>query len=61
MKENDYLGKKIKIIEMKNEPSYRGKIGIVEKIDDKNQLHGTWGGLAVIVGIDKFEILGEIK
>ena len=57
MKKSDYLGKTIKIIEMKDEPSYTGKIGIVKHVDGINQLHGTWGSLAVIPGVDKFEIL----
>ena len=31
--------------------------GIVQHIDDLGQLHGTWGGLAVIPKMDEFEIL----
>ena len=49
----------IKIIEMKDEPSYTGKVGIVKHVDGINQLHGTWGSLAVIPGVDKFEILED--
>ena len=56
--ENQYLGKKIKIINMEDEPQYTGKVGIVEKIDDIGQLHGTWGGCAVILPNDKIEIIG---
>ena len=26
--------------------------GVVERVDDMGQLHGTWGGLAAIPGID---------
>ena len=36
---------------------YNGREGKVEKIDDSGQLHGTWGGLAVIPGEDKFEVI----
>ena len=57
MDKNLYLGKRIQIIEMVDEPSYTGRVGIVEHIDDMNQLHGTWGGLAVIPGVDKFILL----
>lgn len=51
------IGDTIKIIFMKDEPKYNGKIGVVEFIDDFGQIHGTWGGCALIIGIDVFEIL----
>ena len=51
------VGDKIKIIYMDGEPQYSGKIGIVEFIDSIGQLHGTWGGCAVIPGTDEFEII----
>ena len=38
------LGDKIRIIEMKGEPEYAGKLGEVTVIDGIGQLHGTWGG-----------------
>lgn len=53
------LGKKIRIIDMKDEWNYTGREGIVEFIDDIGQLHGTWGGLAVNPYIDTFEILDK--
>lgn len=53
------IGDKIKIIEMKNEPQYSNKIGIVEKIDSLGQLHGSWGGLAVIPETDEFVVIEE--
>lgn len=31
--------------------------GRVENIDDAGQLHGTWGSLAAIPGIDDIELL----
>ena len=37
--------------------SYVGKEGTVEYIDDAGQLHGSWGGLAVIPGVDDFIII----
>ena len=37
--------------------SYNGREGVVEHIDSIGQLHGTWGGLAVIPGEDKFEVI----
>lgn len=52
------VGDRIRIIEMKNEPQYNGKDGIVEHIDDIGQIHGSWGGCALIPGVDKFE---EVK
>ena len=53
------IGDKIKIISMKNEPTYKDKIGIITNIDSLNQLHGTWGGLAIIPEIDKYEIIED--
>ena len=50
-------GDKIKIIEMQGEPQYTGKIGNIDHIDDIGQLHGTWGGCAVIPEADKIEVL----
>ena len=36
---------------------YNGRSGVVEHIDSKGQLHGTWGGLAVIPGVDEIDTL----
>lgn len=51
------IGDKIRIIQMKGEPAYEGRTGIIEYIDDQNQLHGTWGGLAIIPEVDKVEVI----
>lgn len=32
--------------------------GVVELVDGIGQLHGTWGGLAAIPGVDQIEIVG---
>lgn len=50
-------GQRIKIVEMYGEPRYNGKEGVIEHIDSIGQLHGTWGGLAVIPETDKIELL----
>jgi len=57
--ERIYVGKRIRIIHMDGEPRYTGKEGVVEMIDDIGQLHGSWGGCALIRGIDSFEILDK--
>ena len=50
----------LKIIHLKGEDSlYDGRIGVVEHIDGIGQLHGTWGGLAIIPDEDSFEIINE--
>lgn len=36
---------------------YAGRTGTVEFIDSIGQLHGTWGGLAIIPEVDDFEIV----
>ena len=50
------VGDKIRIIQMDKEPQYDGKTGIVEHIDDAGQIHGSWGGCALIPGVDEYEI-----
>lgn len=51
------IGDKIRIIHLKGEDDrYNGLEGIVEHIDDMGQLHGSWGGLAIIPEEDDFEI-----
>lgn len=51
------VGDKIRIIFMEGEPNYSGKEGVVESIDGIGQLHGTWGGLALIPREDDFVII----
>jgi len=49
------VGNKIQIIKMDDEfagDRYNGKTGTIEYIDSLGQLHGTWGGLAIIPEID---------
>lgn len=52
---------KIKIINMIGEPNYNGIEGIITSIDDANQLHGTWGGCALIPDLDNFIIVKTIR
>lgn len=52
-------GDEILILEMSGEPSYSGRTGVVTHIDDAGQVHGTWGGLAVVPSIDKVVIIKE--
>lgn len=51
------VGDNIKIIKMDGEPSYEGKTGTIESIDSMGQLHGSWGGCAIIPEVDKYEII----
>lgn len=53
------VGDKIKIIYMKEVTPYNGRTGVIEHIDDFGQLHGTWGGLAVIPECDVIELVKE--
>ena len=52
------IGDKIRIIFMADEPQYEGREGIIEHIDSLGQLHGTWGGCALIPGVDKYQRIG---
>ena len=54
------VGTRIKIVYMQGEPHYTNREGVVTHIDDAKQIHGTWGGYALIPGIDTFEIIAEI-
>lgn len=54
---NIKIGDLIKIKTMKGEPSYTGREGVVTHIDDVGQIHGTWGGCAVILEEDEIEII----
>ena len=53
------IGDRIRIIRLDDpyDNSYNGREGIVEHIDSFGQLHGTWGGLAVIPEEDEFIVL----
>lgn len=58
------IGDTIRITRMSNDGGndlqarkYNGRSGVVEHIDSIGQLHGTWGGLALIPGVDKYKIL----
>ena len=53
------IGTKIKIIEMKDEPQYTNREGVVTHIDDAGQIHGTWGGCAIIPCIDTYITIDE--
>ena len=55
------VGDKIHIISMEDVRAndYNGKEGIVEYIDSIGQLHGTWGGLAVIPECDTFVVVNS--
>ena len=51
------VGDTIRIIQMCGVPDYSGREGVIQHIDDIGQLHGTWGGLAVVPDGDSFEII----
>lgn len=48
----------IHIYHMFGESEYKDREGAVKYIDDMNQIHGTWGGLALHFD-DDWEIKGE--
>lgn len=53
------VGQRIRIIHLEGEDNrYDGKEGVIEDIDAIGQLHGTWGGLAVIPEADDFRVIG---
>lgn len=55
------VGDVIRIIEMKGEVGYDGRFGIITSIDDAGQLHGTWGGLAVLPDVDTYMLVSPLN
>ena len=60
--EKKYLNKTSEVVRLVGESQevndrYNGRIGKVLYIDDIGQLHGDWGGLAVIPNVDEFKVL----
>lgn len=54
------VGDKIRIIHLSGEDDrYDGREGVIEYIDSIGQLHGSWGGLAVIPEEDVFVVLQD--
>ena len=51
------IGDKIRIIDMKGEDHYNDREGVIEYVDGINQLHGTWGDLAIIPEEDFIEVI----
>lgn len=59
MNEKAKVGDTIKITRLEDpyDHTYEGRTGTVESIDDAGQLHGTWGGLAIIPEVDGYTII----
>lgn len=57
MRTSAIVGDTIRIVEMKGETQYAGKIGKVDFIDDIGHIHGSWGGCAIQPEHDNYEIL----
>lgn len=51
------IGATIRIVAMEGEPQYTDRVGVVEMIDDLGQIHGTWGGCAIIPETDDYVVL----
>ena len=60
------VGDRIRIVRMEGEPEYSGREGVIEHVSPAyepagilEQLHGTWGGLAVQPERDTIEIIQQ--
>lgn len=53
------VGDKIRISYLQGDLNdrYSGREGVIEYIDDIGQLHGSWGSLAIIPELDKYELI----
>lgn len=61
MRTSAIVGDTIRIVAMKGEPQYEGKIGKVDFVDDIGQIHGSWGGCAIQPEHDTYEILEHAR
>lgn len=59
MRQEYHIGDRIRINDLKDIRSddYNGRTGTIEYIDSIGQLHGTWGSLALIPGIDDLSVI----
>ena len=55
------IGDYIRIVNMDGEPHYAGRGGVVTHVDAIGQIHGTWGGCAIIPGNDSYEVIAKSK
>lgn len=62
------VGDRIRIVRMEGEPEYSWREGVIEHVSPAyepagilEQLHGTWGGLAVQPERDTIEIIQQGK
>jgi hypothetical protein len=56
------VGMKILITNVVDEfVDYSGRVGTITHIDDIGQLHGTWGGLALVPELDEFVVVGDVN
>lgn len=60
------VGDRIRIVRMDGEPEYSGREGVIEHVSPAyepagilEQLHGTWGGLAVQPSRDTIEMIQQ--
>ena len=54
------VGMKLLIIHVVDDiVDYSGRVGVITHIDDIGQLHGTWGGLALVPDLDDFIVVEE--
>ena len=53
------IGDNIHIVNMVGESNYDGKEGVVTSIDDAGQIHGTWGGCALLINVDDFYVVQD--
>ena len=54
------VGMKVFIIHIVDDAEdYFGRVGFITHIDDIGQLHGTWGGLALVPDLDNFIVVEE--
>ena len=51
------IGDTVRIDYMDGEPQYTDKTGIITIIDSVGQIHGTWGGCAIIPEKDSYTII----
>ncbi len=55
------VGDTIEILYVSGIPSLSGKVGVVQFYDSMGQMHGTWSGLVIVLGEDRYRIIAEAQ
>jgi hypothetical protein len=56
---SSFIGMLFILLRVSHKGYYTDREGVVTHIDDAGQIHGTWGGCAIVSEVDEFIILDD--